>query len=228
MSHLVSPQVHDCAQRGEAGAGQAHLQLSCCHRTNFFMFVCQNQTNQIICHICRRFMIVREEEKLELAKLIDRVPVPVKESLDEPSAKINVLMQVRCSKDSMCGFWCFKSIFKEFRRPASSCWCLACRRAACQADAPGHVRSFTLCVAAAAAASTPATASLAHALLCVGVLRCDWFFSGVYQHESGGAGAEQRHGILDHRIRTLLELSVNSPYTCMRSGLFLCRRTSAT
>jgi hypothetical protein len=39
-------------------------------------------------------MIVREEEKLELAKLIDRVPVPVKESLDEPSAKINVLMQV--------------------------------------------------------------------------------------------------------------------------------------
>lgn len=41
-----------------------------------------------------RFMIVREEEKLELAKLIDRVPIPVKESLDEPSAKINVLMQV--------------------------------------------------------------------------------------------------------------------------------------
>lgn len=40
-------------------------------------------------------MIVREEEKLELAKLIDRVPVPVKESLDEPSAKINVLLQVR-------------------------------------------------------------------------------------------------------------------------------------
>jgi hypothetical protein len=46
-------------------------------------------------------MIVREEEKLELAKLIDRVPVPVKESLDEPSAKINVLMQVRC-------IWCLQ------------------------------------------------------------------------------------------------------------------------
>lgn len=44
--------------------------------------------------IIARFMIVREEEKLELAKLIDRVPVPVKESLDEPSAKINVLLQV--------------------------------------------------------------------------------------------------------------------------------------
>ena len=41
-----------------------------------------------------RFMVVREEEKLELAKLIDRVPIPVKEALDDPAAKINVLMQV--------------------------------------------------------------------------------------------------------------------------------------
>jgi hypothetical protein len=49
-------------------------------------------------------MIVREEEKLELAKLIDRVPVPVKESLDEPSAKINVLMQVRLLF-CVCGFF---------------------------------------------------------------------------------------------------------------------------
>ena len=36
-----------------------------------------------------------QEEKLELAKLIERVPIPVKESLDEPTAKINVLLQVR-------------------------------------------------------------------------------------------------------------------------------------
>lgn len=35
-----------------------------------------------------------QEEKLELAKLIERVPIPVKESLDEPAAKINVLLQV--------------------------------------------------------------------------------------------------------------------------------------
>ena len=39
---------------------------------------------------------LREEEKLELAKLVERVPIPVKESLDEPTAKINVLLQV-CS-----------------------------------------------------------------------------------------------------------------------------------
>ena len=41
-----------------------------------------------------KYIIVREEEKLELAKLIDRVPIPVKEALDEPTAKINVLLQV--------------------------------------------------------------------------------------------------------------------------------------
>ena len=43
-----------------------------------------------------RFVVVREEEKLELVKLLDRVPMPVKEGLDEPAAKINVLLQV-CS-----------------------------------------------------------------------------------------------------------------------------------
>lgn len=36
---------------------------------------------------------VRHEEKLELAKLADRVPIPIKESLEEPSAKVNVLLQ---------------------------------------------------------------------------------------------------------------------------------------
>ena len=39
-------------------------------------------------------MVVREEEKMELAKLMERVPIPVKESIDEPTAKINVLLQV--------------------------------------------------------------------------------------------------------------------------------------
>jgi pre-mRNA-splicing helicase BRR2 len=41
-----------------------------------------------------RYMVVRDEEKLELAKLVERVPIPVKESLDEPTAKVNVLLQV--------------------------------------------------------------------------------------------------------------------------------------
>ena len=31
---------------------------------------------------------VLQEEKLELAKLMDRVPIPVKEGIEEPSAKV--------------------------------------------------------------------------------------------------------------------------------------------
>lgn len=41
---------------------------------------------------------IREEEKLELQKIMERVPIPLKESLDEPSAKINVLLQAYISQ----------------------------------------------------------------------------------------------------------------------------------
>lgn len=50
-----------------------------------------------------KYMVIREEEKMELAKLIDRVPIPVKESLDEPSAKINVLLQAYVSQLKLDG-----------------------------------------------------------------------------------------------------------------------------
>ena len=38
-----------------------------------------------------KYIPVREEEKLELSKLLKRVPVPVKEGIEEPTSKINVL-----------------------------------------------------------------------------------------------------------------------------------------
>lgn len=41
-----------------------------------------------------KYITIREEEKGELAKLMESVPIPVKGSLEEPSAKINVLLQV--------------------------------------------------------------------------------------------------------------------------------------
>jgi pre-mRNA-splicing helicase BRR2 len=41
---------------------------------------------------------VREEEKLELMKLVGRVPVPVKEGVEEASAKVNVLLQAYISR----------------------------------------------------------------------------------------------------------------------------------
>ncbi|KAL9184266.1 hypothetical protein ACHAXT_002352 [Thalassiosira profunda] len=47
---------------------------------------------------------VREEEKLELAKLASRVPIPVKESPSEPSAKINILLQAYISRLRLDGF----------------------------------------------------------------------------------------------------------------------------
>ena len=47
---------------------------------------------------------VREEEKLELSKLVTRVPIPIKEAPDEPSAKINALLQAYISNLKLEGF----------------------------------------------------------------------------------------------------------------------------
>jgi pre-mRNA-splicing helicase BRR2 len=56
--------------------------------------------------LCRLFSLSEEfehvgarlDEKMELAKLLDRVLIPVKESLEDPSAKINVLLQAYISR----------------------------------------------------------------------------------------------------------------------------------
>uniref|UniRef100_A0A914QPU9 SEC63 domain-containing protein n=1 Tax=Panagrolaimus davidi TaxID=227884 RepID=A0A914QPU9_9BILA len=47
---------------------------------------------------------VREEEKMELQKLAELTPVPIRESLDEPSAKVNVLLQAYISQLKLDGF----------------------------------------------------------------------------------------------------------------------------
>ena len=41
---------------------------------------------------------------MELARLLERVPIPVKESVDEPPAKINVLLQAFISGLKLDGF----------------------------------------------------------------------------------------------------------------------------
>jgi pre-mRNA-splicing helicase BRR2 len=48
--------------------------------------------------------IPRSGFRLELAKLLERVPIPVKESVDDPSAKINVLLQAYISQLKLDGF----------------------------------------------------------------------------------------------------------------------------
>ncbi|WFD24297.1 RNA helicase [Malassezia equina] len=51
-----------------------------------------------------KHQIVRQDEKLEITKLRERVPIPIKESVDEPSAKINVLLQTWISQHSLEGY----------------------------------------------------------------------------------------------------------------------------
>ena len=47
---------------------------------------------------------VRQEERLELEKMINRVPIPVKEAVGEGSAKVNVLLQAYISRLRLDGF----------------------------------------------------------------------------------------------------------------------------
>lgn len=50
-----------------------------------------------------KYIPVRQDEKLELAKLLTRVPVPIKENIEEPAAKINVLLQAYISRLKLDG-----------------------------------------------------------------------------------------------------------------------------
>eukprot|EP00003_Mantamonas_plastica_P009401 TRINITY_DN1876_c0_g1_i1.p1 TRINITY_DN1876_c0_g1~~TRINITY_DN1876_c0_g1_i1.p1 ORF type:complete len:2192 (+),score=792.85 TRINITY_DN1876_c0_g1_i1:639-7214(+) len=51
-----------------------------------------------------KYMHVRDEEVIELQKLAEQVPIPVKESVDNPSAKVNILLQAYISRMSLDGF----------------------------------------------------------------------------------------------------------------------------
>lgn len=51
-----------------------------------------------------KHQLVRQDEKLEVGKLRERVPIPVKETVDEPSAKINVLLQTWISQHALDGY----------------------------------------------------------------------------------------------------------------------------
>eukprot|EP01064_Diplonema_japonicum_P012366 TRINITY_DN19848_c0_g1_i1.p1 TRINITY_DN19848_c0_g1~~TRINITY_DN19848_c0_g1_i1.p1 ORF type:complete len:2149 (+),score=712.76 TRINITY_DN19848_c0_g1_i1:40-6486(+) len=51
-----------------------------------------------------KYMSVREEEKMELGKLLEMVPIPVKETKENPLAKINVLLQAYISQLKLEGF----------------------------------------------------------------------------------------------------------------------------
>ena len=51
-----------------------------------------------------KFIAVRGEEKAELAKLWELAPIPIKEGREEPTAKVNVLLQAYISQLKLEGF----------------------------------------------------------------------------------------------------------------------------
>ena len=51
-----------------------------------------------------KYLAVREEEKNELKKLIETVPVPIKGTIEEVTTKISALLQAHISKLNMEGF----------------------------------------------------------------------------------------------------------------------------
>ncbi|KAK3217849.1 hypothetical protein Dsin_011819 [Dipteronia sinensis] len=50
-----------------------------------------------------KYVTYRRDEKMKLDKLLDRVPIPIAESLEESSAMINVLLQVYISQLKLKG-----------------------------------------------------------------------------------------------------------------------------
>ena len=51
-----------------------------------------------------KYIPIREEEKIELQKLLESVPIPVKGSPDDSSTKINVLLQAYISRLKLEGY----------------------------------------------------------------------------------------------------------------------------
>ncbi|SCU87351.1 LAFA_0E06216g1_1 [Lachancea sp. 'fantastica'] len=51
-----------------------------------------------------KYIPVRQEEKIELQKLLEKAPIPIQEDSTEPTAKVNVLLQAYISRTKLDGF----------------------------------------------------------------------------------------------------------------------------
>ena len=51
-----------------------------------------------------KYIAIRQEEKMELVKLMEKCPIPIKEGANDPLAKVNVLLQTYISKLTLDGF----------------------------------------------------------------------------------------------------------------------------
>ncbi|KAJ2555704.1 Pre-mRNA splicing, partial [Coemansia sp. RSA 1933] len=87
-----------------------------------------------------RLIPVRIEERVELQRLLERVPIPMRETADSPAAKINVLLQAHIARLGLSGFalvsdmvYVTQSAGRIFRALFELCvrrgWARAARRA---------------------------------------------------------------------------------------------------
>ncbi|KAJ2753813.1 DEIH-box ATPase, partial [Coemansia nantahalensis] len=87
-----------------------------------------------------RLIPVRADERVELQRLIERVPIPMRETADSPAAKINVLLQAHISRLGLSGLalvsdmvYVTQSAGRIFRALFELClrrgWARAARRA---------------------------------------------------------------------------------------------------
>ncbi|KAJ2762335.1 Pre-mRNA splicing, partial [Coemansia sp. BCRC 34490] len=87
-----------------------------------------------------RLIPVRIEERVEMQRLLERVPVPMRETADSPAAKINVLLQAHIARLGLTGFalvsdmtYVTQSAGRIFRALFELCvrrgWARAARRA---------------------------------------------------------------------------------------------------
>ena len=96
-------------QTTELGKIASTFYVSSTTMSTYNRYLKPNVGEMELCHIfCLseefKNIVVREEDKLELAKLLDRVPIPVKENIEDPTAKVNVLLQSYISRLSLDGF----------------------------------------------------------------------------------------------------------------------------
>lgn len=58
-----------------------------------FKYITVREVRSVWCYtashcVTRHYTVLMQEEKIELSKLIERVPIPIKEGFEEPSAKV--------------------------------------------------------------------------------------------------------------------------------------------
>ena len=90
-----------------------HLRPTMLQLALFHVFVLSNELNPVRQEVIRALfgacdrryltLSLRYQEKLELGKLLERVSIPVKESVEEPAARINVLLQAYISQLKLKG-----------------------------------------------------------------------------------------------------------------------------